>query len=251
MSTACAREHLVPFEKDGRWGYRDSRGRVVIEPEFAAALAFSSEGLAAVVDKDGWAYMNDAGAIVIRPFVVDNGPEPFREGLARFVAEGRFGYFNKKGDVVIMPRYDFSAPFSEGLAAFCAGCRKEMKGEIAFWVGGKWGYINRNGNVAIPARFDVVNDFEMGKARVKLEGTWIDIDRTGRAAHDMGERDSIGSARMEQDGTIVLQLRAESPGGPVGDVLFRYSPDHGQYQTILKHLGGLEKGQEKPVPPWN
>jgi hypothetical protein len=61
----------------------------------------------------------------------------------------------------------------------------------------------------------------------------------------------IGSARMEEDGTIVMRLRAEDPvRGAVGDALFRYSPQHPSYSMILRHLGGLEKGETKPVPPW-
>jgi len=55
---------------------------------------------------------------------------------------------------------------------------------------------------------------------------------------------------MEADGTIVLQLRAEGPGRTVGHALFRYPPTHAQYQSTLKHLGGLKPGEEKLVPPW-
>ncbi len=64
------------------------------------------------------------------------------------------------------------------------------------------------------------------------------------------EKRSIGSARMEEDGTIILQLRAETAGGAIGDALFHYPPTDPQYRKILEHLGGIEKGQEKPVPPW-
>jgi len=77
-----------------------------------------------------------------------------------------------------------------------------------------------------------------------------DSTDTGRERKTIMIKDSIGSARMEMDGTIILQLRAESPGGSSGDALFRYPPNHPEYNNILKHLGGLEKGQEKPVPPW-
>jgi len=62
--------------------------------------------------------------------------------------------------------------------------------------------------------------------------------------------DSIGQATMNQDGTIVLQLRAEGDDGTVGDALFTYPPTHEDYKMILEHLGGLEPGQSKPVPPW-
>lgn len=62
--------------------------------------------------------------------------------------------------------------------------------------------------------------------------------------------ESIGSAVMLADGTIELMLRAEGPGGMRGDAKFSYPPGHPQYREILAHLGGLEPGASKPVPPW-
>ena len=61
---------------------------------------------------------------------------------------------------------------------------------------------------------------------------------------------SIGSATMEADGTIVLMLRAEGEGGLIGDAMFSYPPGDPHYQETLDHLCGLEPGQSKPVPPW-
>jgi hypothetical protein len=61
---------------------------------------------------------------------------------------------------------------------------------------------------------------------------------------------SIGSATMQADGTIVMQLRAEGPGPMIGDAQFVYPPNHQEYQSILEHLGGLAPGETKPVPPW-
>ena len=60
----------------------------------------------------------------------------------------------------------------------------------------------------------------------------------------------IGSATMKEDGTILLQLRAEGPGGVLGDALLTYTPGHPDYEKILEHVGGLRPGEEKPVPPW-
>jgi hypothetical protein len=62
---------------------------------------------------------------------------------------------------------------------------------------------------------------------------------------------SIGAATMRADGTIEMQLRAEGPGGIVGDALFVYPPDHPQYADMLAHVGGLQPGESKPVPPWD
>ena len=61
---------------------------------------------------------------------------------------------------------------------------------------------------------------------------------------------SIGQASMLPDGTIELLLRAEGPGGMRGDAKFSYPPTHPQYQMVLTHVGGLEPGKPKPVPPW-
>jgi hypothetical protein len=60
----------------------------------------------------------------------------------------------------------------------------------------------------------------------------------------------IGMASMKADGTIVLDLRAESPRGDLGMAAFRYPPTHPEYQEILDHLGGLQPGERKLVPPW-
>lgn len=62
--------------------------------------------------------------------------------------------------------------------------------------------------------------------------------------------DTIGSATMAADGTLVLDLRAEGPGGVLGDARLSYPPSHPQYQAVLNHLGGLKPGQSCPVPPW-
>jgi hypothetical protein len=67
---------------------------------------------------------------------------------------------------------------------------------------------------------------------------------------DVKPPSSIGSATMKPDGTIVLQLRATDGTGIVGDSRVEYAPSHAQYADVLKHLGGLKPGQEKPVPPW-
>jgi hypothetical protein len=61
---------------------------------------------------------------------------------------------------------------------------------------------------------------------------------------------SIGQATMTPDGTILLDLRAEGPGGAIGDARLTYPPEHKDYQMILKHLGGLKPGEVKPVPPF-
>jgi hypothetical protein len=65
------------------------------------------------------------------------------------------------------------------------------------------------------------------------------------------DRPYIGTATMAPDGTISLWLRAELPGGTGhGHGTLVYLPSDPQYQAVLRHLGGLHPGENKPVRPW-
>jgi len=60
----------------------------------------------------------------------------------------------------------------------------------------------------------------------------------------------IGEAKMDQARVLQVWLRAELPEGGHGDVFIRITPDDKNYQKWLKHLGGIEPGESKLVPPW-
>jgi|JI10StandDraft_1071094.scaffolds.fasta_scaffold35641_4 hypothetical protein len=64
------------------------------------------------------------------------------------------------------------------------------------------------------------------------------------------EVDSIGVATLNADGTLVLQLRAEGPGGLEGDALFEYRPTDRDYAEILAHVGPIAVGESRPVRPF-
>jgi hypothetical protein len=90
------------------------------------------------------------------------------------------------------------------------------------------------------------------KGDTKTAPTVIEqTEPSGEPSVGLVDAASIGSARMKPDGTIVLQLRATDPAsGATGDAQFEYPPGHPQYKEVLKHIGGLKPGEEKPVPPW-
>ncbi len=60
---------------------------------------------------------------------------------------------------------------------------------------------------------------------------------------------SIGTATLQQDGTLILRLRAQGPGGERGDGVLRYPPGHPDRDALIRHVGGLAPGQTKPFPP--
>jgi len=151
LCAAALAAQPLPFESpDGRWGYRDGRGRIVIAPRYRVAQPFS-RGLAAVFDEPGgWAYIDRKGAVVVRPVPFDNGPDYFREGLVRIVREGKYGFADRRGRVAIPPRFDFAEPFAGGRARVCVGCRAVSMGEHRAMEGGKWGVIDRTGRLIGP-----------------------------------------------------------------------------------------------------
>jgi hypothetical protein len=61
---------------------------------------------------------------------------------------------------------------------------------------------------------------------------------------------SIGTASMRSNGAIVLKLRVEDTEGMVSITQVIYPPKHPRHPTILSHVGGLQPGARKPVPPW-
>jgi hypothetical protein len=55
---------------------------------------------------------------------------------------------------------------------------------------------------------------------------------------------AIGEATMRDDKTIVMDLYQPA------HARFVYPPSHPEYEKVLAHIGGLEPGQKKLVPPW-
>jgi hypothetical protein len=139
---------LKPVSENGRWGYADERGVVVIPARFDAALPFA-DGLArvGVVDEE----LPEVGA---NPNIV-------------------WGYIDESGRVVVELRYAVLRDFSEGLAA--AAVLDKERPELPRPGRGerrnlKWGYVERGGSEVIPAQFLDAGDFAEGLAAVNPGG---------------------------------------------------------------------------------
>lgn len=60
--------------------------------------------------------------------------------------------------------------------------------------------------------------------------------------------ETIGVATLLDDGTLVLDLRAEGAG--LGDARFTYPPSDPQYAQIKAHVGEVKVGQSVMVRPF-
>lgn len=147
---------LFPIVKEGKWGYMDKAGTVVIEPQYQLAWDFH-EGLACV-------------------------------GLSAFR-----GFIDKTGEVVIPLKYGWAGRFSEGLAR--VNRHKNMYGEHVEWYRATagWGYLDHAGKptaikVTYGARPTDVSEGLVwtGKGYVGLDGKKVTFDGDEGSAFSEG-----------------------------------------------------------------
>lgn len=63
-------EGMAAVEKNGKWGFMDSEGTMVIDPQYEDARSFCN-GYAAVEQSGKWGFIDEQGTIVIEPQFVD------------------------------------------------------------------------------------------------------------------------------------------------------------------------------------
>jgi hypothetical protein len=140
--------HLKPIYENGRWGYADQSGKLVIAAQYDAALSFA-DGLARVGVVD-----EELPEIDARPNI-------------------KWGYIDERGRVLVELRYAVLRGFSEDLAAAALLDRERPKRPT---FGGsnrlnlKWGYLDRSGREVIPMQFLDAGDFAEGLAHVNPGG---------------------------------------------------------------------------------
>jgi serine/threonine protein kinase len=146
-----------------KWGYIDRTGKVIIQLKFDETFGFS-EGLAPIKIEDKWGYIDATGQLVIAP-QFDNAWNFYKSnGLALIKLDNKYGYIDKTGNIVIKPQFDDAWDFADGLAP--------VK------IRGKYGYIDESGEFVIAPQFDDAWDFVDGLARVKIDTKYGYIDRT-------------------------------------------------------------------------
>lgn len=165
-SVAPFQENITPAGCNGKVGFIDRGGKIVVEFVFDTATAFSDR-MAVVGKRSGgtvkYGYIDCDGQLTI-PLQFDAAGS-FREGLAAVKVKDRWGFIDKTGKLVIQPQFlnRLSGPpwkpgfspligFHEGLAV----------------VGTETGnaYINRTGETVIPPAFLWYGSFSDGLASV-------------------------------------------------------------------------------------
>jgi hypothetical protein len=140
---------------NGKYGFVNRTGKLVISPAFEGAENFS-EGLAKASQNGAWGFIDSTGNFVIAPQF--RYAWSFSEGLANVEKDGKWGFIDRTGAFVIKPAFYFAGNFSCGRAII-----SDQKNGIT-----KYGVINRKGKVVIPLQFDYVWPFQEGLAAVSV-----------------------------------------------------------------------------------
>lgn len=206
-------QELMPYKENGKIGFKDSVGNVIVLPKydyygygfFDNLMAVNTGGkvsLTGVFGGGKWGFINAKGQEVV-PCKYDN-VRSFSEGLAvvnvggkfgiSLVSGGKYGYIDTTGKEVIPLRYDDANDFSEGMAPVL--------------LNGKCGYINKKGKEVIPLKYDVAGKFFEGLAVVRIGnmemGKWGFIDKSGKEIiplqYDYAESFENGKAEVMLNG---------------------------------------------------
>jgi hypothetical protein len=252
--TVAFNEGLCGVQKDGKWGYIDTGGHLVIPTQFDSANPFVEglarvnlgsqvgfidkkgqyainpqfyeggdfhDGLAAVRADGGWGFVNKAGTYVIKPHFQTADPNGFSDGLAGVCIPGKCGYINRSGVFAISPQFDSVSSFSEGLAPVR--------------LAGKWGYVNTSGKIVVNPQFDQGYAFVEGRAVVLISGKIGTIDKNGKFILNPGQygifwhsdrllaaSNSNGIGFMTTDGRWLLQpfVGTHFLWGTVGKIIY-------------------------------
>jgi len=229
-------EGLALAQVEQAWGVIDTQGKWQVSPHlhFGSVRAFCN-GLAAVEESDSelWGFINTDGTLVIEPqytWVSD-----FSEGRAfvkddevnpAFAVEGSYDLIDRQGQQITqLNHYDFDpmAPewsFSHGRLGVRGAPDPKLVNAIDIIEGRiYWGFIDRSGHLAIPVQFKWVHPFSEGLAAVRTQDNRVGfIDVSGKmtisARFDNASSFSQGLAAVEvehqwgyinQTGEVVIE----------------------------------------------
>ncbi len=153
-------EGLLAVEKDGRYGYVNTRGDKVIDYYFDNAWAF--KGDYAIVERSN--QYNLIGKDGVTRFEDDYEYlyHDLETGYLWFVEESKIGLMKLDGDIIVDAIYDVPGEDEyvyslEYYTFFQDGLARVSKD-------GKFGYINKRGNIEIEPTFETAGHFYEGRA---------------------------------------------------------------------------------------
>lgn len=173
-------QDLALARLDGKYGYINREGEMVIDNQFVNAASFS-DGLAAVMKDDKWGFIDRTGEMVIAPLY--SRVKRFDSGIAVVVKDEEWVYIDKEGNVITnFPQTDKLYDFVEGRAIIRRGDNV--------------GIINNKGEVIVEPVYQEIKDYSDGYAKAQRYDRWGFIDKDGEVVVDL-DYDDVGDYNGE------------------------------------------------------
>ncbi|NMA67233.1 MAG: DUF3298 domain-containing protein [Clostridiaceae bacterium] len=155
LASLFKNRYLVPVASgegyEMLYGFADSNGEIVIEPQFLNVEPFYECGVAIVTTTDGYVGLIDTkGQFIVEPkYTYFN----YSEGLFLTYDLGTYNTiaFDEKGNKVFESE-NYLYHFNEGLA-FLQGSKEK-------------GYVDKTGNLVLPVEYEILGSFLNGRAKV-------------------------------------------------------------------------------------
>lgn len=95
---------LYLIEQGDKWGWASRDGKILINPQFAAAMTFNGNEIAPVQVGETWGYVDKEGKVKINPqFKV---ALPFVSGFATVLSGEKVGFIDIEGKYIVNPQFD-------------------------------------------------------------------------------------------------------------------------------------------------
>ena len=154
---AESRKDLLVIVENGKYGYIDDQGKIIIKPQFVWADDFW-HGLGTVFICGRYVSIDASGTL--HPFET-----PTEGHLVVRQTGDKFGFVDGSEKFRIAPTFDGALPFSEGFAAVKRG--------------DKWGFIDRHGDFVIEPQFEGAFYFREGVATAETDSGDVLIGTSG------------------------------------------------------------------------
>lgn len=153
---------IIPYKKDGQFGWMDLTGKIVIPAQYGS-VGFFKEGLAWAEKNDRYGYVNKANDVLI-PFQFESAND-FEKGRAVVEVNGLYGSIDRSGTLIIPAEFKDLGTFTEELMY-------AQKDSL-------YGYYDGFGFQRIAPQYQEAFSFSKGIAKVNLGGLEGFIDTYG------------------------------------------------------------------------
>jgi hypothetical protein len=151
----------VRVQLNGKWGCVNSQGKEIIPPVYDEIKGCINP-IVRLGDKYG--YVSEKTGKLLTPVKYDGARDwtYIQDGhWAAVQIDGKWGCINARGREIVPPIYD-DITINEGC--------------FAVNLDGKWGFLNKNGTIKTAFEYDDVEEYSIGRARVKKNGKYGFID---------------------------------------------------------------------------